>query len=176
MSKQPLNNFVLRWALTFISLVLLIYFAFFHHGHIQSGKEHGCCSAAHDPVSSSLSSRVPYNETSCSSRAFQVGDNQKVIAYVYYDDPENTMTESRKYFYGIEVNAEVNQRLYPGWRMWVYHDVNEGSDKFRYEVSSTNLIVLGRGGVHVITVLAVYSTNPSSVPAKAYSFFCKFYV
>jgi DNA gyrase inhibitor GyrI len=59
------------------------------------------------------------------------GDHQKVIAYVYYDDPDNTMTESRKYFYGIEVNALMNKKFYKDWKMWIYHDVDEGSDKNR---------------------------------------------
>ena len=31
---------------------------------------------------------------------------------------------------------------------------------------------LGRGGGKVVSVLAFYSDNPSSNPAKVYSFFC----
>jgi hypothetical protein len=54
-----------------------------------------------------------------------------VIVYVYYDDPDNTLTESRKYFHGIEVNAHANRKLYPEWRMWVYHDVAQGTEKSR---------------------------------------------
>ena len=75
---------------------------------------------------------IPFNRTTCSYKAYTEGDHQKVIAYVYYDDPENSMTESRKYLFGIDFNAQMNKKFYPEWKMWVYHDIQEGTEKSRF--------------------------------------------
>ena len=39
--------------------------------------------------------------------------------------------------------------------------------------NSIKLFALGRGGGLVVSVLAFYSDDPSSIPAEVYNFFCK---
>jgi len=124
-------SFILRWIAVIVATTLLCYYTLFrgsYHGPSSVTSE--CCSLE-EPIVLDLNGAVPFNQTTCNPRAYSNGDHQKVIVYVFYDDPDNSMTESRKYFYGIEVNARVNLKFYPGWRMWVYHDVPEGSDKHR---------------------------------------------
>ena len=131
MSKYPLiPSFILRWIAVLVATTLLCYYTLFR-GPYSSGRGSLECCSLEDPPGLDSTSAVPFNQSTCSRKAYSNGDHQKVIAYVYYDDPDNTMTESRKYFYGIEVNARMNRKYYPGWRMWVYHDVIEGSDKHR---------------------------------------------
>jgi hypothetical protein len=127
-----LDNISLRLIASLVSFLILSYFVLFHQWTIYGDSQNGCCQKALQKSPSNLQSSIPFNRTTCSSKAFLKGDHQKVIAYVYYDDPDNTMTESRKYFYGIEVNALMNKKFYKDWKMWIYHDVDVGSDKNRW--------------------------------------------
>ena len=123
-------SFILRWIAVIVATTLLCYYALFRGPYVSVKGTSECC-RLEDHQGLNPSSAVLFNQTTCSWGTYSNGDHQKVIAYVYYDDPDNTMTESRKYFYGIEVNARTNRKYYPGWRMWVYHDVIEDSDKHR---------------------------------------------
>lgn len=69
-----------------------------------------------DRVSDALLKDRNYLETTCSARAYLLGLNRtqrkKVMAYVYYDEDggtNSTMAASRKYFEGVQLNAQINQ-------------------------------------------------------------------
>ena len=80
------------------------------------------------------------NKSTCNESASQRGPHQNVISFSFYGKPEN----SRGYFpvhfcqnyysqwqnklhiisQGIDKNAQVLKKFYPGWVMRVYHDVS----------------------------------------------------
>ncbi|XP_049849060.1 uncharacterized protein LOC126317237 [Schistocerca gregaria] len=63
--------------------------------------------------------------STCGEGATARGPGQRVVAFSYYGDVNNT----RGYYTGIERNAAAIGGLYPGWTMRVYHDVPPG-DRF----------------------------------------------
>ena len=125
MSKNYFSNANIKLSAKIVSVSLFCYMVI---SHSRSGNDFQKESI---PL---VEGSIPFNRTTCSYKAFTEGEHQKVTAYVYYDDPENSMTESRKYLFGIEFNAQMNKKFYPEWKMWVYHDIQEGSEKSRLEL------------------------------------------
>jgi hypothetical protein len=81
----------LRIIATVTTLTVLCYFTIF--GNFLTFKSD--CGRNDMAVDVEDVGSIPFNQTTCSLKVFAQGGNQKVIAYVYYDDPDNSMTETR---------------------------------------------------------------------------------
>lgn len=53
-----------------------------------------------------------------------MGPHQKVIAFTYFKASQ-AEEQSRKYLAGIEANVEAIGRFYPGWKMRLYHNLDD---------------------------------------------------
>jgi len=53
------------------------------------------------------------------------GPGQKIIGYSFYGDIEAAHEDKKDYFLGIYENLKLMPKLYPGWIMRVYVDLDE---------------------------------------------------
>ena len=92
MTKYKISDTMrVRIIATVTTLTILSYFTIF--GNFLTFQSD--CSRTDTTVAVEVVGSIPFNQTTCSLKTFTQGSNQKVIAYVYYDDPDNTMTETR---------------------------------------------------------------------------------
>jgi len=75
-----------------------------------------CYKSAKLNLLSKESDKISLNQTYCSPKAYDRGSNQKIVAFAYYgtEYDQNTL---RKYFEGIEANAKLMKKFYPGWTL-----------------------------------------------------------
>lgn len=89
--------------------------------------ECGCEPVPLEPVTE------PYNRTTCGPGAYSRGSGQKVFAFTFFTVNQTearlkeNKEEERHYFQGIEENLNLMNKLYPGYRMRVYYDVDPGT-------------------------------------------------
>jgi hypothetical protein len=69
-----------------------------------------------------------YWKTTCSEDAVRRGPGQQVVAYSFYGSPTAARHKAKKYFAGIVKNLALLPRLYPGWVMRVYYDLEPEDD------------------------------------------------
>ena len=65
--------------------------------------------------------QIPYEQTTCSKRAYDRGLGQKVIGFSYYGDSRSAHHQSKKYFQGIKNNLELLLKYYPD--NWIIRQV-----------------------------------------------------
>ena len=65
------------------------------------------------------------NQTTCSSDAFRRGPNQKIIGFSFYANIDTDRTKKKGYFDGIVGNLALIPKLYPGWTMRLYYDLDK---------------------------------------------------
>ena len=68
--------------------------------------------------------QIPYEQTTCSKRAYDRGLGQKVIGFSYYGDSRSAHHQSKKYFQGIKNNLELLLKYYPD--NWIIRQVFKG--------------------------------------------------
>jgi hypothetical protein len=69
-----------------------------------------------------------YWKTTCSEDAVRRGPGQQVVAYSFYGSPTAARHKAKKYFAGIVENLALLPRLYPGWVMRLYYDLEPEDD------------------------------------------------
>jgi hypothetical protein len=69
-----------------------------------------------------------YWKTTCSEDAVRRGPGQQVVAYSFYGSPAAARHKAKKYFAGIVENVALLPRLYPGWVMRLYYDLDPEDD------------------------------------------------
>ena len=68
---------------------------------------------------------LAYKQTTCSYDAFLRGPNQKIISFSFYVNVETDRTKNKGYFDGIIGNLALMPKLYPGWTMRLYYDLDK---------------------------------------------------
>lgn len=92
-----------------------------HDSSIQFGSKHCGCPIPH--LVPQDASDIKFEETTCGHRAFQRGAHQKVISYTYYQHTKTSPHVKLRYFKGIRYNLQNVTKLYPGWIMRLYFDI-----------------------------------------------------
>jgi hypothetical protein len=69
-----------------------------------------------------------YWKTTCSEDAVRRGPGQQVVAYSFYGSPTAARHKAKQYFAGIVENLALLPRLYPGWVMRLYYDLEPEDD------------------------------------------------
>ena len=70
--------------------------------------------------------------TTCGEDAFKRGSEQKVIGFSFYEHDDtrlkerklNKSRENPPYFKGVKENLDLIAIFYPGWTIWLYHDLD----------------------------------------------------
>ena len=68
---------------------------------------------------------MDYKQTTCSYDAFLRGPNQKIVSFSFYANVETERTKNKGYFDGIIGNLALMPKLYPGWTMRLYYDLDK---------------------------------------------------
>ena len=84
---------------------------------------------------SSLSDGSYVGLSSCNQYTSQLGSGQKVLTYTYFTPWMSKIKDERKtpadeYYMLLEPLAVNISRLYPGWRMRIYHNITEDDEVF----------------------------------------------
>lgn len=68
---------------------------------------------------------LSYNQTTCSYDAYRRGPHQKIIGFSFYGNIDADYSKKKGYFEGIIGNLELVPKLYPGWTMRLYYDLDK---------------------------------------------------
>ena len=70
-------------------------------------------------------SELFFNQTTCGSDSFYRGPHQKIIGFSYYGDINSDKHKMKGYFEGIIGNLKLIPKLYPGWTIRLYYDLDK---------------------------------------------------
>ena len=68
---------------------------------------------------------LSYNQTTCSYDAYRRGPHQKIIGFSFYGNLDADYSKKKGYFEGIIGNLKLVPKLYPGWTMRLYYDLDK---------------------------------------------------